>query len=258
MDAIVLAGGVPQQEDLLYAHTQGQPKALLDVAGKPMGQWVLAALTGAPSITRIVVVGIEEGRGLHAPKVTAYLPDVGSMLGNCLAGIERATTADPKASQVLMVSCDIPLLTSAMIEALLRLANDPTIDIYHSLIARARMEARFPTSRRSYARFADGDFAAGDIHVIAPHIGQSHHDLWQALMRSRKSVVKQALHLGPIFLVRYLSGRLTLAELEQRVQRKLGLNVCALEVPYPEMGMDADKPFQLEICRRELADRGMA
>ncbi len=253
MDAVVLAGGVPQQEDLLYTHTQGQPKALLDIAGKPMGQWVLDALTGAPSITRIVVVGIEEGQGLDSPMVVAYLPDAGSMLGNCLAGIERATTAHPEAPQVLMVSCDIPLLTSAMIEALLRLADDPSVDIYHSLISRARMEARFPTSRRSYAHFAEGDFAAGDIHVVAPHIGQTHHDLWQALMRNRKSVAKQALHLGPIFLLRYLSGRLTLPELEQRVQRKLGLNVRALEVPYPEMGMDADKPFQLEICRRELA-----
>jgi molybdopterin-guanine dinucleotide biosynthesis protein A len=256
MDALVLAGGVPQKDDLLYAYTQGRPKALIDVAGKPMGQWVIDALTNAPDVTQIVVVGLEDGAGLASPKVLAYLPDHGSMLGNCLAGIDRLVAETPEAQQLLMVSCDIPLLTSTMVETMIALADNPGVDIYHSLVSRAKMEARFPASRRSYARFADGDFAGGDIHVVAPHIGHTHRDLWQALMQSRKSVAKQALHLGPVFLARYLSGRLTLAELQERVQRKLGLKVRAIEVPYPEMGMDADKPFQLEICRRELVERG--
>ena len=258
MDAVVLAGGVPQKDDLLYTFTQGYPKALIDIAGKPMGQWILDALTGAPSVARMVVVGLAEGEGLTSPKALAYLPDRGSMLGNCLAGIERVIEENPQARQVLMVSSDIPLLTSAMVETMLALAADPEVDIYHSLIPRAEMEQRFPESRRSYAHFADGDFAAGDIHVIAPHIAHAHRELWQALTENRKSVAKQALQLGPFFLARYLSGRLTLAELESRVERKLGLRVRAVAVPHPEMGMDADKPFQLEICRRELAEREAA
>jgi NDP-sugar pyrophosphorylase family protein len=44
MDAIVIAGGIPEPGDPLYEYTQGQPKALLDIAGKPMVQWVLDAL----------------------------------------------------------------------------------------------------------------------------------------------------------------------------------------------------------------------
>jgi molybdopterin-guanine dinucleotide biosynthesis protein A len=258
MDAVVLAGGVPREDDLLYSTTQGRPKALIDVAGKPMGQWVLDALTDALGVAQVVVVGLKEGEGLASPKAIAYLPDHGSMLGNCLAGIDRAVAGHPQARQLLMVSCDIPLLTGAMVETMLSLADDPTVDIYHSLVSRAKMEERFPASRRSYAHFADGDFAAGDIHVIAPHIGQSHRELWRDLMASRKNVAKQALRLGPVFLARYLSGRLTLEELEARVQRKLGLKVRAIEVPHPEMGMDADKPFQLEICRRELGQQEVA
>jgi molybdopterin-guanine dinucleotide biosynthesis protein A len=252
MDAVVLAGGVPQKDDLLYTYTQGRPKALIDVAGKPMVQWVLDALTEAPTVGQIVVVGLGDDHGLVSPKVLTFLHDRGSMLGNCLAGIDHIVAGTPQARQILMVSSDIPLLTGAMVETMLALTGDPAVDIYHSLIPRAAMEARFPESRRSYARFADGDFAAGDIHVIAPQIGHSHRELWRALMASRKSVAKQALRLGPTFLARYLSGRLSLPELEARVRRKLGLNVRALEVPHPEMGMDADKPFQLEICRAEL------
>ena len=40
MDAIVTAGGIPLPEEPLYTETRGHNKALLDIAGKPMVQWV--------------------------------------------------------------------------------------------------------------------------------------------------------------------------------------------------------------------------
>ena len=40
MDAIVTAGGIPMPGEPLYEYTNGSPKALLDIAGKPMIQWV--------------------------------------------------------------------------------------------------------------------------------------------------------------------------------------------------------------------------
>ena len=54
MDAIVIAGGNPQPQESLYAYSRGNPKALIDIAGKPMVQWVLDALGGAQSVDRVV------------------------------------------------------------------------------------------------------------------------------------------------------------------------------------------------------------
>jgi NDP-sugar pyrophosphorylase family protein len=42
MDAVITAGGVPQPDELLYPYTL-KPKALLEIDGKPMVQWVLDA-----------------------------------------------------------------------------------------------------------------------------------------------------------------------------------------------------------------------
>ena len=58
MDAIVTAGGIPQPDEPLYAFTQGGPKALLDIFGKPMIQWVLDALEGAKGVDNIVIIGL--------------------------------------------------------------------------------------------------------------------------------------------------------------------------------------------------------
>jgi GTP:adenosylcobinamide-phosphate guanylyltransferase len=253
IDCILMAGGVPQEEDLLYEYTQGKPKALLDVAGKPMGQWVLDALDAAPSVRNIVVVGLEDEDVLASSKIARYLSDQGSMLKNILAGIDWVLERDPATQHVLASSSDIPLITATMVECLLAQCADPAVDIYHTAVLREKMEGRFPESRRSYVHFIEGDFAAGGIHVVAPHIGHKHQDLWNDLLNSRKDALKQAARLGPVFFAKLIAHRLSLTELERLALEKFGLNVRALPVDDPEMGMDADKPFQLEICRRALA-----
>ena len=72
MDCIISAGGVPQSDDLLYELTQGRPKALLDLAGKPMVQWVVDALAASPNIDRIVLVGLSEADGLRGRSRQAH------------------------------------------------------------------------------------------------------------------------------------------------------------------------------------------
>jgi hypothetical protein len=153
---------------------------------------------------------------------------------------------------VLLCSCDIPLLMPDMVESLVDRCQDPGVDLYHATVSKECMESRFPESHRSYGKFKDGYFAACDIHIIAPSIIHKHRDLWAALMSNRKNVIKQALNLGPGFLFKYAIGRLSLDELERKLLQKFDINARVVLVDAPEMGMDADKPFQLEICRQEL------
>ena len=68
MDAVVLAGGIPSPEDPLYNYTQGRSKALVDIAGAPMVQWVLNALGGAISVDHVLVVGLDQDCGLTCAK----------------------------------------------------------------------------------------------------------------------------------------------------------------------------------------------
>ena len=56
MDAVVTAGGIPQPNEPLYTYSRGEAKALIDVAGKPMVQWVLDALGEAHTIERVVLI----------------------------------------------------------------------------------------------------------------------------------------------------------------------------------------------------------
>ncbi len=97
MDAIVIAGGIPNPDEPLYPYTQGKPKALLDVAGKPMAQWVLDALEQAQTIDRIVIVGLEADSGIHCTKIAAYIESEGSILQNIRAGVNKVLEFNPTA-----------------------------------------------------------------------------------------------------------------------------------------------------------------
>ena len=80
MDAVVTAGGIPQPDEPLYAYSRGESKALIDVAGKPMIQWVLDALGDAKTIDRIVVIGLTDKSKLRCKKPLTYMSNQGKML----------------------------------------------------------------------------------------------------------------------------------------------------------------------------------
>jgi molybdopterin-guanine dinucleotide biosynthesis protein A len=251
MDCVVLAGGVPQQEDPLYEYTQGRSKALLDIGGRPMLAWVLDALAAACAIDRVILVGLDPSPELEIEQPGAVVPDQGSLFGNLLAGVDTLLQLDPGARQMAVCSGDIPLIEPFMVDDFIALCGDASVDVYYAIVERSVMEARFPGSRRSYVHLSDGEFAGGDIFVARPEIAYSRRQLWTELTDMRKHALRQARRVGVRTLIRLLLRRLSLAEAERRASIAFEVIGRAVVAPYPELGMDVDKPHQYMICQRE-------
>ncbi|MDP2994863.1 MAG: NTP transferase domain-containing protein, partial [Anaerolineales bacterium] len=124
MDAIVTAGGVPLPEEPLYAATQGDPKALVDVAGKPMVQWVLDALTEAKSIDNVIIVGLTDKSGLKCGKKMYFVSNQGKMVENLQAGAEKVLEINNMAEYALIVSSDIPAINGEMVDWVVKTAME--------------------------------------------------------------------------------------------------------------------------------------
>ena len=254
MDAIVMAGGIPKPEDPLYEFTQGEPKALLDVAGKPMVQWVLDAISGTQSVERVVLISLSEEAGLTCSKPVTYIPDQGGLLENVRGGIEKVVEINPEAIHVLTVSSDIPTIKSEMIDWMVRENSGSDLELYYTVIPREVMDKRFPESKRSYTLLKDIELCGGDLNMIRASTVHANVDLWDQLVAARKSVFKQAALLGYGNLLLLLSRQLTLDGAVKRVTEKMNITGKAVISPYAELGMDVDKPHQLEIVRSELAN----
>ncbi len=254
MDAILLAGGVPASDSPLYPYTQGKPKAALDIAGKPMIQWVLDALEESPSIDHIAVVGSTDLAGdLISSKISDFIPAGGDILTNFQVGADAVLEHNPSAKMVAVVSSDIPLATPVGVEWVITTSQKTDLDIYYCVIEQSQMEARFPESARSYVKLRDMNVCGGDLSVINLDLYRTKEDFWRKIFAARKSAMQQASLIGFDILILLLLRRLTLEDTVSKVTRRLGISGQGLVCPYPGIGMDIDKPHQLEIARKFLS-----
>ena len=251
MHAVVVAGGVPGPDDPLYPHTRGSPKALLELAEKPMTQWVLDALDGSPEVEAVFLVGVGPSSGLRSRKTLTFVPDQHGLLANSKAGLASVRTADKNADQALVLGGDIPALTPEIVDWRVRSA-DPSADLDYIAIERRHMEARFPGARRTYVRLRGLEVCGGDINVARIDLATD-DAVWKRLLDARKSVWRQAALIGWGTVILLLLGRLKLEDGTEQVSRRLHIRGRAHLCPYAEAGMDVDKPHQLELLRRDLA-----
>lgn len=255
MDAIVTAGGIPRPEDPLYSYSYGNSKALIDVAGKPMIQWVLDALGNSKRVNNVIVIGLSSKSGVTCKKPLHYVSNQGRMLANIVAGVNKALEINKRNKYVLVVSSDIPTLKSEMVDWLVDTCMETKDDLYYGVCPKEVMEARFPASKRTYTHLKDMDVCGADINLTHVSMATEHLDMWESLIGSRKSPLKQAGIIGFGTLFALFTRRLTLEDAVQRVGDRIGIKGRAIVWPHAEPCMDVDKPNQLELVRADLAQQ---
>ncbi len=253
MDAVILAGGIPQPDEPLYSYTKGDPKALIDIAGKPMIQWVLDALSDAKHVERVIIVGLSPKNDLVCTKPLYYLSNQGRMLSNIVVGVNKSLELDKKTKYVLVVSADIPALKPEMVDWLVETSMETKDDLYYGICTREVMEGRFPGSNRTYTKLKGIELCGADINITHVRMATEHLDMWESLIGTRKSPLKQAGIIGLGILFQVLTRSITLDDLVERVCKRIGIKGRAILWPYAEACMDVDKPHQLEIMREDLA-----
>ena len=253
INAIVTAGGIPQPGDPLYTYSNGNSKALIDIAGQPMVQWVLDALSASKVVDQVVVIGLSAKSDLTCSKPLHYISNQGRMLANIVAGVNKSLELNPKGEYVLIVSADIPALKADMVDWLVKTSMQTQDDLYYGVCPREVMEARFPTSKRTYTKLKDMEACGSDINVIHVSMATEHLDTWEELIGNRKSPLRQAGVIGIDTLIQLLFRQFTLQGLVERASQRIGIKGRAIIWDRAEPCMDVDKPHQLELMREDLA-----
>jgi GTP:adenosylcobinamide-phosphate guanylyltransferase len=252
MDAVITAGGIPSENDPLYPYTQGHPKALLDIAGKPMIQWVLDALGDSKDVEHVVLIGLAEQGMVTCKKPMVFIDNQGHMLSNLIAGIHRVQEMNPKADYVLAVSSDIPALTGEMVDWCVESAMETQDELYYGIIPQAVMDKRYPGSKRTFTKLKGESFCSSDIHVAHVKLADEHIDTWKKLIDYRKNPFRQAAVFGYMTLFLLITRMINADGAVRRISNKLNIKGRAIRWPYAEAGMDVDKPHQLEVMRADM------
>ncbi|MDQ7842163.1 MAG: NTP transferase domain-containing protein [Armatimonadota bacterium] len=244
-DAIVLAGG--GREPGLDAGAAN--KGFLEIAGRPLLARVLDALRGASGVGRIAVVGPPEAIAAVSTEVVV-VPDGGSIMDNVVRAVEALGAREP----VLVVASDIPLLTAAAVEAFLAGCRAAPADFCYAIVPQEAMARAFPAARKTFVRVTDGVFTGGSVMLVNPAVIDRVRDFVERVIAARKKPWMLAQLFGWSIMMKFASGRLSIAEMEARVHELLGIVARAVVVPDPVLALDVDmgKPENLALIRAAL------
>ncbi len=244
VDALVIAGG---SKTNLYETNKVAKEALIPIGQKVMVEYVVEALETTPNIKNIVVVGpISELKKVFAQKPNILLAAEGDSAIE--SGINGLKVLKPK-GRVLVLTGDIPLISPRAIMGFLEACKESDIDLFYPIVPKEINEKMFPNAERTYVRLKDGTFTGGNILLLNPEIAEKCAQMGQQLVEYRKSPIKLSSLIGWWFIVKLISRRLTLEEIEEKFSNMLGIKGKAIVIPYPEIGMDVDKPSDLELVK---------
>lgn len=249
INGVVLAGGAVG--DNLKSSTGVNDEALIPIGNHLMVEYVVSALEETGSVGKIAVVGpvehLEEKLGGH-PNVV-LVPTGGSVAGSVVNGLSVL----PPSEYVLVACSDIPLITPAALKGFLSSCREAGIaDFYYPIVERSLSESKFPQARRTYVNLIEGSFTGGNVFLMRPEIVASRVDLADQLISLRKDPLGLCKAIGLMFIIKFLLRRLSIKEVEEKFSKLLGFHGVAVKCVYPEIGMDVDKPSDLDLVKQVL------
>lgn len=249
VDAVVLAGA-PNTGQLQEADA-AKWEAAIPIHGKLMVNYVIEALQNSSHVARVVVVGPAEIQAELPPQAT-FVESGSSLQENVLLALDHLE----QKNNVLLVTSDIPMVHPEAIDDFLERCAELSGDVYYPLISKEANEQMYPESRRTYFTLKEGCFTGGNLILASPEAINNSRWMMNEVFSQRKKPWKLVRMLGFVFILKFLSKRLSMGELEKRASSILGYKGVFIITPYPELGTDVDKPSDLELAKQELSPVG--
>jgi GTP:adenosylcobinamide-phosphate guanylyltransferase len=252
--ALVLAG-TRAAGDPLAAHAGVSHKALIETGGATMIERVVGALAAVPAVARIVVAIERPGLlsdlpGLRPPACAKPLATM-APLGGPSATVAAALASE--GAPLLVTTADHALLRPQWVEEFMR-ACPERADVAVALAPRAAVQAAVPHTRRTWLRFADGDFSGCNLFLLAQPAARGVVTFWRQMEAERKNPLAMIRRLGWSYALRYRLGRLDRAAAARRVgELSGGARLAFVDMSDGRCAIDVDTVGDLELVRSMLA-----
>ena len=248
--AIVLAAGRGPDDPMAKAYGVSH-KCALPVNGVPMLRRVVNALQESQSIGSIAI-------SIESPAIVreslaekdggiAVMPSESSAPLSALVAIRQGAKFP-----VLLTTADHALLTPPMVDYFCEQAQRNGADFSAGLARAEVIMKAYPQSVRTFFRFGNDRVSGCNLFAITNENGLRLLEKWQYLEQSRKKPWRLAAAFGPLALIRFALGALSLDGAFKTVSSRLGLAAKPVLMPFAEAAIDVDKPADLELAEAIL------
>ena len=244
VDAVILAGGGEIEPGTGV-------KGALTIGSRMMVEYVIEALENSRYIDQIVVVGPEAIKENCMKEDLLFALPGDTIVDSFSHGLEVLNGSQP---WILACTGDIPFLTPEAVDDFIDKCKEREADFYYPIIRKETAEKRFPGVKRTYATVQEGTFTGGNLFLIKRDIAQRCLSVAAEFVKHRKNPAALAKLVGFGMLWKYFFGQLTIAEAERRVSQLVGARGSAVITPYAEIGVDVDKPSDLELAKELVCE----
>ncbi|MCL2403735.1 MAG: NTP transferase domain-containing protein [Coriobacteriia bacterium] len=247
VDAIVLAGGDGSAID-----PKTPAKGMVQVAGKPMLQWVLEALRQAKHVRTIaVVLPPDQDTSGWEQLADKVICSNGKISDNIVEGV-NALTASGTDGLIISITSDIPSVTPKAIDDFIAETIERQVDISYPMVREADMMAAYPDTQRTFFKLREGKVTGGNAMILDSRHFDRLRELGQEVFEARKNPLRMANMVGARFALKLATGRLSINDLEEKLGKILGLRCAAILTSNASIGADVDKPEDVAAVEKKL------
>ena len=250
--AIVLAGSRPGSDPLAAAFGTDL-KALVPVGGKPMVRWPVEALLASKRFSQVRVLAQEPeriGEALPAPPKLVVERSAATIAET----LEKLCFDTSVNWPLFVTTADHVLIDQGMIDEFCDLGEPADIAI--GVVERDNLMARLPQSRRTWIPFRSGAYSGANMFLLSGHKVLPALELWRSVEQDRKKAWALLWEFGPMTFVGAVLRLRTIHETLDRIGRKLGVKVEAVDLSDPLAAVDVDKLSDHGLVETLLAERG--
>lgn len=252
-DAIILAGGESSSELKKLAPYDNE--ALILIGKYPMIFYVYKALRESTLIRNIVISGpMEAMRNLFNKEDNLFFVEGGNNAVDSFLNGVKVLKEMSITEKIIILPTDIPFITTDAIEDFIKRCSLDEADFYYPVTSKEVNDLKFPDVVRTYVRLKEGIFTGGNLFLIKTARISEMVDIATKLFKRRKNPLAIAGLFGFELVFKYITHRLSIEAAEKRFYAVTKIKGKAIISPYAEVGVDVDKPSDLELAQKHLTD----
>ena len=161
----------------------------------------------------------------------------------------------PETAPVLLTTADHAMLNADIVDYFGQRARSSGCDVVVGLARHELVTEAYPRTHRTATHLQDGSYCGCNLFAFLTPGARRAADVWRQVESQRKKPLRVIRVLGVMAVVRYLMGRLSLAEALDRMSRRLGFKAGAVILPFAEAAIDVDSVKDWELVEEIVADR---
>jgi hypothetical protein len=220
-------------------------KCLIKFAHMSMLERTAAALMDSKRFSKSMLVGPKELAPTARKLSMRFVLEKGDPVLDVLEAAGQA-----ESEEILISNADLPLLEKEGVADFVDRSFSKGVSAFYPLVRDTTYNAVFAEAPRRWITLREGRFTGGNMMIAPREVLLKNSVFLRKGFARRKDPIFMGMLLGPVFVLKYATGRLSIADIETKLTHILKTPARVVESTFASMFFDVDRKSDYELAKR--------